>query len=59
MWQACDLYRCVNGACKSEVLVLRPPQVDSPSFVEPRCICGQPLERVPYGPGDPVRRWSF
>jgi hypothetical protein len=58
MWQPCDLYRCMNGACRSEVLVLQPPRTESPSFVEPRCICGHALERVPYGPEDAVRRWT-
>lgn len=59
MWQACELYRCVNGACKSEILVLQPPRNESLSVQAPRCICGHPLERAQYGPQDPVRAWTF
>lgn len=59
MWQACDLYRCGNDACRSKILVLHPPQTAAGPFAAPRCICGHPLERMPYGPQDPIRTWTF
>jgi hypothetical protein len=59
IWQSCELYQCVNGACRSKVLVLQPPRSASGTFGEPRCICGSPLELVPHSVEDPMRTWTF
>ena len=57
-WQPCDLYRCSNTECKSEVLVLASPRTASRTFAAPRCVCGHPLERLPYDPETPLRSWT-
>jgi hypothetical protein len=58
-WQPCDFYRCSNAECKSRVLVLESPRATSGPFAPPRCVCGHLLERMPYGPEEPLRTWSF
>jgi len=58
-WQSCEFYRCVNGACTSEILVLRAPRTETLPMHPPRCVCGQPLQKMDYGPQDPLRTWTF
>ncbi len=58
-WQPCDFYRCSNAACQSRLLVLESPQATSVPFEAPRCVCGHLLERMPYGPEEPVRTWTY
>jgi hypothetical protein len=59
MWQPCDLFRCTNAECKSEVLVLQSPRTALRTSALPQCVCGHSLERVPYGVEDPLRAWNF
>ena len=58
-WQPCDLFQCVNAACKSKVLVLESSRAPYGEVATPRCICGYPLQRVDHGLEDPLRDWSF
>jgi hypothetical protein len=58
MWQPADVFQCVNSRCKSKVVVLQSPR-SSTGDQDPRCVCGHPLQRAPYGPQEPLRVWTF
>jgi hypothetical protein len=57
IWQPGDLYVCVNGDCRSKILVLQAPRTPLQSPTLPSCVCGQRLEIVPHGVVDPMRTW--
>ena len=58
MWQAAEIFQCVNVRCRSKIVVLQSPR-SSTENLEPRCVCGHPLERVPHGLVEPLRTWTF
>ena len=59
IWQSCDLFQCTNARCGSRVMVLQSPRTPPVPDEPPQCVCGHPLQRVPYGPEDPLRTWTF
>jgi len=54
-WLLGDLYQCVNEECRSKILVLQSPRIADGPGVAPLCVCGRPLERLPYGVQTPLR----
>ena len=58
MWQPADVFQCANAQCRSKIVVLQSSRF-STIDLEPRCVCGHPLQRVPYGPQEPLRVWTF
>jgi len=58
MWHPAEVFQCVNVRCGSRIVVLQSLR-SSIGPLEPRCVCGHPLERVPHGLEEPVRVWTF